>query len=333
MTPTSREVIDRSIIGAIQESGSVGVRVPDPAPHPRKYLIVHHERQISVWVYCWTLTHGGRPSLPNEFRIQMTSVQSPLQMNSDGPTVLLGYDPNREVFAGYDISRHSTFTTGSPSVQINGPTLNRALQNGIAFQVKSNNEVAVGVRSDLLLYYFENAVELHHLGNDPTYLETVTRAASSDEITETEIQSLTPERQLIVGETTRWSRSSTFRKQVLNAYENRCAVTRRKLNLVDAAHILPVSAGSQSIDHVNNGIALSPTYHRAFDHGLIFLGEDMAMHLNTSAVDELSTLGLDSGIDGFAAHLGEIHLPYHPDLRPDPSFIQLANEYRGLSTP
>ena len=266
----------------------------------------------------------------DEFRIQMTSVQSPLQMNLDGPTVLLGYDPNRGVFAGYDISRHSTFTIGSPSVQINGSTLNQALQNGIAFQVKSNDEVAVGVRSDLLLYYLENAVELHRLGDDPIYLETLTRAANSDEITDTEIQSLTPERQLVVGETTRWSRSSTFRKQVLNAYENRCAVTRSKLNLVDAAHILPVSAGSQSIDHVRNGIALSPTYHRAFDNGLIFLDEDMVMQLSMVAVNELEERGLEAGIDGFAAHLGQIHLPYHPDLCPDPSLIRLANEYRSV---
>ena len=81
---------------------------------------------------------------------------------------------------------------------------------------------------------------------------------------------------------------------------------------------------------MSNGIALSPTYHRAFDNSLIFLDDEMVMRLNMAAVDDLRLRGLDGGIDGFAAHLGEIHLPYTAELRPDPYFIRLANDYRGL---
>ena len=330
MTPSRREVITRAIVDAIHESSAVGVYVPDLAAHPRKYLVVRDGKQSSVWAYCWSLTPGGRPALPHEYRIQMTSVQSPLHLNPDGYTLLLGYDPARDVFAGYDISRHSAFTSGSPSVQVDESTLNEALQSGLSFQVKSNDEVVVGVRSDLLLFYCENASELHTLGEDSTYRDTVARASRSEDIPDHELLSFPQQRQIVVRETARWSRSSSFKKQVLNAYDNRCAVTRRKLRLVDAAHILPVKAGSLSIDHVRNGIALSPTYHRAFDNGLIFLDGDMAMRLNTSAVDDLRLLGLDAGIEGFAEHLGEIYLPYTPELRPDPYFIQLANEYRGL---
>lgn len=327
MTTSRREVITRAILGAFHEAGATGVHVPEPAAHPRKYLVVRDGRHSSVWVYCWSLTPGGRPALPNEYRIQMTSVQSPLQMNPDGYTVLLGYDPVREVFAGYDISRHSTFTSGSPSVQIDNTTLNQALQNGLSFQVKTNDEIVVGIRSDLLLFYCENALTLHDLGEDSTYLD---RAARLEDISDQDLDPLPQQRQLVVRETARWSRSSSFRKQVLSAYDNRCAVTRRKLDLVDAAHILPVEAGSRSIDHVRNGIALSPTYHRAFDKGLIFLDDEMVMHLNEDAANELTTQGLDAGIHGFAAHLGQIHLPYSPDLHPDPYFIQQANEYRRL---
>ena len=287
-------------------------------------------RQSSVWVYCWSLTPGGRPSLPHEYRIQMTSVESPLQTNPDGHTVLLGYDPDREVFAGYDISRHSTFTSGSPSVQVDDSTLNQALQNGLAFQVKSNDEIVVGIRSDLLLFYFESANELHSLGEDSSYLEVVDRAAKSEEISDDEIQPLSLQRRIVVRRTSSWSRSSSFKKQVLSAYGNRCAVTRRQLKLVDAAHILPVKAGPASIDVVRNGIALSPTYHRAFDNGLIFLDDNLVMRLNEAAANELGGQGLGAGIDGFASHLGPIHLPYTEELRPDPYFIGLANQHRGL---
>ena len=330
MTLSRRAIINRAILDAFYEAGATGVHVPEPAAHPRKYLVVRDGQHCSVWAYCWSLTPGGRPSLPNEYRIQMTSVQSPLEINPDGYTVLLGYDPDREVFAGYDILRHSTFTSGSPSVQIDDTTLNQALQNGLSFQVKSNDDAVVGVRSDLLLFYCENAPALHDLGEDSTYLDTVNRAARLEDISDQELEPLPQQRQLVVRETARWSRSSSFRKQVLSAYDNRCAVTRRKLNLVDAAHILPVEAGTRSIDHVRNGIALSPTYHRAFDNGLIFLNDEMVMHLNEDAANELHAKGSDAGIDGFAAHLGQIHLPYSSDLRPDPYFIQQANEYRRL---
>ena len=330
MTLSGREVITRAILNAVHEAGAVGMVVQGPAAHPRKYLIVRDEQQSSLWAYCWRLTPGGRPELPNEFRIQMTTVRSPLQINPDGYTVLLGYDPSRDVFAGYDITRHSTFSTGSSSVHIHNATLNQALQSGLSFQTKSNNEIVIGVRSDLLMFYCENASELHSLGEDSAYLETVTRAARSEDVPEQEIESLPEPRQRVVRDTVRWSRSSSFKRQVLNAYENRCAVTRRKLKLVDAAHILPVKSGPASIDVVRNGIALSPTYHRAFDNGLIFLDDNMVMHLNTAVVDELRLMGLDAGVDEFAAHLGPIHLPYTPELYPDPYFIRLANEHRNL---
>lgn len=262
----------------------------------------------------------------------MTAVESPLPINPSGYTILLGYEADRGLFAGFDLERHRTFTGRSPSVQVDIATLNAGLQDGLAFQKKSNDEIAIGIRSDHFLFYCEHARELHGLGVDAAYVETAERVVKTQDISDLEIQALPEQRQLIMRETARWSRSSTFTKQVLNAYDNRCAVTRRKLKLVDAAHILPVKAGDRSIDYVRNGIALSPTYHRAFDRGLIFLDENMVMRLNESAADDLTRLGLDSGIDSFAAQLGKIHLPYNPEQRPDPYFIRLANSFRGLQS-
>lgn len=330
MPPVSRETINRAILDAISECGAVGFPMPSSAAHPRVYLVAQSSRQISLWVYCWTLTHGGRKSLPDEYRIQMTAVESPLPINPSGHTILLGYEPDREVFAGFDLEQHRTFTGRSPSVQVDISTLNDCLQDGLAFQTKSNEEIAIGVRSDHLLFYCERVRELHRLGDDSTYLETAERVVKTQDVTDLEIRELPEQRQLVIRETARWSRSSTFTKQVLNAYDNRCAVTRRKLKLVDAAHILPVKAGDQSIDNVRNGIALSPTYHRAFDRGLIYLDEGMFMRLNSAAADRLNRQGLDSGMDSFAAHLGKIHLPYNPEQHPDPYFIHLANKYRRL---
>ena len=330
-TYSRREAINRAVLDAITESGATGLHIRDPLSHPRKYLIAKDDGQTSLWVYAWSLTPGGRRALPNEYRIQMTSVESPLPTNPAGVTILIGYEPNLDVFAGYDLTRHSTFTTGSPSVQMNVNTLRQALQRGLAFETKSNGEVVIGVRSDHFLFYCERAAELHSLGDNVQSLESVvSRSAELNVVPDEETDSMPRERRRVVRETARWSRLASFRRQVLNAYENRCAVTRWQMRLVDAAHILPVAAGVESIDHIRNGIALSPTYHRAFDRGVIYLDEDMIMRLNRNASDELLRIGLGAGFHELESSLGRVHLPLDPNQRPDPDFIRLANRHRGI---
>ena len=118
--------INDAITDAIGESGCIALLSPSTTINPRRFIAVEGDRQISVWIYAWTLTHGGRPNLPNEFRVQMTGVDSPLQLNQRGPTVILGYEPSLKMFAGLDISRHAKFTQGSPSVQIDVRTVQKA---------------------------------------------------------------------------------------------------------------------------------------------------------------------------------------------------------------
>jgi putative restriction endonuclease len=119
--------------------------------------------------------------------------------------------------------------------------------------------------------------------------------------------------------------------KVLFAYGNRCAVARVQLRLVDAAHILPVGAEG-SADHVRNGIALSPTYHRAFDAGLIYLADQHRMHLNERQLSLLRQMDLSGGINVFRAPLGErIFLPPDPNQRPSENFIGRGNRFRQIT--
>ncbi len=106
-------------------------------------------------------------------------------------------------------------------------------------------------------------------------------------------------------------------------------MTRVQLRLVDAAHILPVGA-PRSADHVRNGIALSPTYHRAFDAGLVYLDEQFCMRLNDGYVGALRQLNLAGGLETFKAPLGQIFLPPDPVQRPSADFIRLANRFRQI---
>ena len=82
---------------------------------------------------------AARPK--NEYRIQLTGVSSPLQMNpSRGPTLLMGFESNTQCFAGFDVEKHRTFSTKSPSdTDTLNRTLHEALQNGISFARKGND--------------------------------------------------------------------------------------------------------------------------------------------------------------------------------------------------
>lgn len=330
MPATQSTQLIQAIQDAIQDSGYSSILISPERAHPRKFILTSlNESEISLWVYAWTLTPGGRPQLKNEYRIQMTTVISPLGVNPIGQTVLIGYEPSLKMFAGFDLGRHHTFTTGSPSVQIDIRTIHKAMQDGLAFDRKSNGEIAVGIRSDQFVSYALDAKNLHKAAFSIPTFRLLEKAASLQEIPLKDIENLSTERKRTVQMVNRVSRAANFRLQVLRAYGYRCAVTQAQLRLVDAAHILPVQAPG-SVDDVRNGVALSPTYHRAYDNGLIYLNESYEMKINPTKEKELTFLRLDGGMAGFRSSLSKIILP--PDKRqwPDQTFIQKANSFRGI---
>lgn len=319
-----------AITDAIRESGYSGQVASPIRTHPRRFVVTGPSGSTMLSVYAWTLTFGGRPSLANEYRIQMTSVESPLEMAGDGPTVLIGYERALGLFAGFDLERHRTFTSGSPSVQIDVTELRRAEIDGLSFHRKSNDEIAVGIRPDMFVAYCFNASLLHRYGREANVLRLLNQASHLEQPAAQEVEVLSTQRQRVVQEVSRLSRLASFRQQVLFAYGNRCAVTRAQLRLVNAAHILPVGAEG-SADHVRNGLALSPTYHRAFDAGLIYLDDLYHMRLNDGQLRTLEQMNLAGGVDTFCAPLGQIFLPPDPNQRPSQDFIRRANRFRQIA--
>jgi putative restriction endonuclease len=91
---------------------------------------------------------------------------------------------------------------------------------------------------------------------------------------------------------TRTVRDRQFRKCVLGAYNETCALTGMRLingggrAETEAAHIMSVEAGGP--DSTNNGIALSGTVHWMFDRGLISLADDGAILLSRKINDYAS---------------------------------------------
>jgi putative restriction endonuclease len=89
------------------------------------------------------------------------------------------------------------------------------------------------------------------------------------------------ERDVVQHLVNRKKRDRWFRRDVLQAYDCRCALTGWKIingggrAEVAAAHIRPVEQGGP--DSVRNGLALSGTTHWMFDRGLISLADDLSI--------------------------------------------------------
>jgi len=89
--------------------------------------------------------------------------------------------------------------------------------------------------------------------------------------------------------TNRAVRDRNFRKNVLRAYGERCAITGLRLingrgrAEVEAAHIRPVKHDGPDI--VSNGLALSGTAHWMFDRGLVGLGDDLSILVSRQSND------------------------------------------------
>ncbi|HLF88882.1 MAG TPA: HNH endonuclease [Anaerolineales bacterium] len=331
MPRLSTPFLIKSIIDALSESNASAVLISSPNVNPRRFVVQAGQNMFEMWVYIWTLTHGGGAARPvSEYRIQITGIKPPLELNPFGPTLLIGFEPNLQCFAGFDLSKHRTFSTRSPSIQIPITILHNALQDGFSFITKGNEEIAIGFRPDQFLAYALNSELLHAQGTDLPTVNLLSRAASLQEITQDEIEQIPAERQRVVQTLSRLSRDTSFRRKVTTAYEYRCAVTRMQLRLIDAAHILPVGIEGSN-DEVANGLSLSPTYHRAYDRGLIYLDEDFVMRINREKEQELIHVGLAGGLQDFKQYLDRrIHLPLDLSQRPNIEFIRAANHFRGI---
>lgn len=105
---------------------------------------------------------------------------------------------------------------------------------------------------------------------------------------QTEFQ-FTPTRPRIERLMNRAVRDSNFRKTILRAYGERCAITGLRLSNgdgraeVEAAHIRPVKDGGPDI--VSNGLALSGTAHWMFDRGLVGLADDLTVLVSRQTND------------------------------------------------
>jgi putative restriction endonuclease len=131
------------------------------------------------------------------------------------------------------------------------------------------------------------------------------------------------ERERVERLTSRIVRDRVFRRVVLRAYDERCAVTGLKLingfgrAEVAAAHIRPVEHNGPDI--INNGIALSGTAHWMFDRGLIGITDDLEILISRHVNDR-------EGAEGLINRTGRLIGPTLARDRPHPAFLAWHRE-------
>lgn len=326
-----RELLRRVEL-AIQDCGVRLIYRSAPGQHPASYTIVHRDGRTSrVLVYIWNMTHGGGAARPaHEYRIQITGV--PQFENPVGEkTLILGWSEDFEVFAGFDYRRHSGVLGASPSMQIVQDALRAAQMRGFAPNAKGNGETAIAFRPDFAAAYVEHLHALHDTGAVPSEAAILERISEDPEaVADADIDAaVAPARRVEIVETRRAARDAQFRRKVLRAYENRCAMCGLQLRLLDAAHVLPVDQPG-STDDTNNGVALCALHHRAYDRALVAFDPTYAIRVNTKQVGELTALSLAGGIRQFQATLkSSLLLPADARDHPKGAFIVAANRSRG----
>ncbi|MBU1333331.1 MAG: HNH endonuclease [Alphaproteobacteria bacterium] len=131
------------------------------------------------------------------------------------------------------------------------------------------------------------------------------------------------ERERVAAMTTRVVRDRVFRRVVLRAYGERCAVTGLKLingggrAEVAAAHIRPVEQNGPDI--INNGVALSGTAHWMFDRGLIGFSDELEIIISRQVNDR-------DGVESLINKTGRLIGPLLARDRPHPAFLSWHRE-------
>lgn len=111
----------------------------------------------------------------------------------------------------------------------------------------------------------------------------------------------------------------SFRRRVLTAYQERCAVCRlRHAELLDAAHILP-DGHPKGEPIVPNGLALCGLHHGAFDRSFLGIRPDLTVEIRPAILRETDGPMLVHGLQGFQG--ARIIVPNRAELAPKREFL------------
>jgi putative restriction endonuclease len=123
-------------------------------------------------------------------------------------------------------------------------------------------------------------------------------------------------------------RDTTFRRNVVSLYEQRCALCKLRIisrdsgDIVDGAHIKPFSRFKD--DSYTNGLALCKNHHWAFDHGWFSINDDYRIIIPFDRFIE-EPPEASRRMNDFHGEL--IHLPTQSDFHPRTDALKWHREH------
>lgn len=318
MAQSRKSRVARLVRGIEDGGGAVDPRLR-PQDQPMD-LIIDGD---SYRVFSWGISHGGRGRSLNEYRVQATRPGDMPLFDPERRTLLLGYHEELDVFAAWDVRMHPN-PSKSPSLQVPLPVLERAAAEGFVAHprlVSGKTEVVVAFQPETTLTYLETAVRLPEPGASEADVVASARAGSGEAVPVSELpEGIERRRELRTIEAA--VRDARFRRQVIAAYEGRCAFCGLGGGLTQAAHIQGVGEGGP--DLVINGLGACPTHHLAFDRGLIMIGAGYAIEVNE---EKLRAHGCgEDELRSFRAGLFDTLAPPAAANQPDPERLAAHRE-------
>ncbi len=327
-TPTDLTI---AILRALEESGACATLLLDQAENPRKILVESDEDTIEVWIYAdvlHPLPRGTQISNPIRHMTLMSTIHD---LNLEGPTIVVGYDPEFRVFVEFDTFGYPRPLEGGADVAIGEFVLDEASRHGTSIERTSLGSYILAFRQDHLWNYVQHAEEFSDWLTVDEIRDLLRASASMTLMPWKEIRRVPVDRREKARKYIRSQLNTNFRYAVRNAYDHRCAITGDRLRLNDASHIYPARFEDSSYE-VTNGILLQPTYHRAFDKSLIFLDENHNMKLNYGEEKDLCEMGMDDGLEKIKSAVGKVppFMPKDKTKWPTREMIQKGNITRRV---
>lgn len=307
-----------SLFGRLRAALPRGSRfeTAENAIHPAIVLVPGFAR---VRAYLFTVTRdrsaaGARPA--GEFKIQLIvdgqARGTRGSLESEGAyTVLLGYSPDFGVFVGWEARLYGDFAY-SANVQVREPMLTEARSSGWGVSaprsIRGLPEVRVAFSAGNLMHYLRVSREANRKEIWGPWREAfmLSKAPNHDAIGLPHRERDVPEyvqreRQRIAS--TRLSRDARFAPRVKEQFDFACAVCGVQLEIIEAAHIIPVN-DQRSTDDIWNGLALCPSHHTLFDARRFIVEPTLAVRIDHDAVGFLEESGRASGIQLLTDHDG-----------------------------
>lgn len=279
-------------------------------------------------VFLWNIRTGGATRDVEEYRVQTRRPADVPLLVPRRRTLVLGYHAELDVFAGWDPRSHPN-PGRSSSLQVPLSLLKEGASEGIAARarkVRRGSEVVIAFAPAAIATYLEVAPTLPPPRANARAMKAWARTGSGEEVPGVDLPKGRSRREVLRQVRVK-IRDQRFRSSVINAYRGRCAFCGFGAGLIEAGHIQGVGEGGP--DEIDNGLAVCPTHHLAFDRGFLVVRKGGAIEVNRKRLREEGASAAEAAALK-AGLLSTLKVPAAKGRRPSTALLA-AHRRRWLS--